>query len=217
MWHLLYDKDSSRGTLYAAKNFLHATKVQDDPMKDVDATIDFLTEYTKAMILAALEELIQQQKVTANHLPLQEETAMNDILDLMVDNAFPAIHSQFEDENIYKCKHCIKSFKKVATLRKHIKAKHSDDSNVKYVEHPLMEPHEKKCHYCGKETRSQAALKKYLTKFHPDVLTRSRDDENQFEQTTSNNFVCEVLKIQAKWQFKKSPKRCTCTQKHFSQ
>ncbi len=96
MWHLLYDKDSSRdiSTLYAEKNFLHATKVQDDPMKDVDATIDFLTEYTKAMILAALEELIQQQKVTANHLPLQEETAMNDILDLMIDNAFPAIHSQ---------------------------------------------------------------------------------------------------------------------------
>lgn len=190
----LYDRDSGCdvGTLYAAKNFLHATKVQDDPMKDVDATIDFLTEYTKAMILAALEELIQQQKVTANHLPLQEETAMNDTLELVVDYAFPAILSQFEDENIYNCKHCNKNFKKVATLRKHIKAKHSDDSNAKHVEHPLMEPQEKKCHYCGKETKSQAALKKHLTEFHPDALTGSGDDKDQVEPITSNNLVCEV-------------------------
>eukprot|EP00794_Sanderia_malayensis_P001477 gene1477-1634_t len=117
---------------------------------------------------------------------------MDEILELITDFAFSAIQDQFEDENIYKSKHCGKSFKKVATLRKHLKSKHSDDAQVKHVEHPLMESQEKKCQYCGKETRSQSELQKQMTEFHPDPLTSCRDEVDQANQTVPNNFVCEI-------------------------
>ena len=127
IWHLLYDKGSASniGTLYAAKNFLHATNVPEDPMDDVDATIDFLTEYTKALILAALHQVIETEKLDLRCLEINQEPFMNRILDLIVDNfALPTIYAEWKEEDIFKCKECGKSFKKVATLRKHRSNKH---------------------------------------------------------------------------------------------
>ena len=74
IWHLLYDKNSTGDicTLYAAKNLLNATNVPLEPMDDVDASIDFLTEYTKAIVLAAFGELSQTEKHDLNCLKIDQ-------------------------------------------------------------------------------------------------------------------------------------------------
>ena len=52
---MLYSSKSAqdKGTLYAAKNFLNASNIPVDPMKDVNGATDFLWKYTDAMILSA--------------------------------------------------------------------------------------------------------------------------------------------------------------------
>ena len=59
VWNILYDTESAAniGTLHAARNFLNARNVPLNPMDNVDATFDFLEQYTDAMILATFEEV----------------------------------------------------------------------------------------------------------------------------------------------------------------
>lgn len=63
---MLYSSKSAqdKGTLYAAKNFLNASNVPVDPMKDVNGATDFLWKYTDAMILSACLDTLQMKKFT---------------------------------------------------------------------------------------------------------------------------------------------------------
>lgn len=58
VWKLLYSGSSSRdpGTLHAARNFLKAHNVSTQPMKDVNASVEFLDKYTDALIVSAVLE-----------------------------------------------------------------------------------------------------------------------------------------------------------------
>ena len=95
-------------------------------MNNVDATFDFLEQYTEALILAAFEEVKKKHSLNLNVPELQQDHLMNFILDQIVDDfALPSLSSEWNtDEDIFKCKECGKTYKKVAALRKHRKEKH---------------------------------------------------------------------------------------------
>ena len=113
---MLYDHDSAgdQGTLFAARNFLNARNVPTNPMNDVDATFDFLEQYTEALILAAFEEAKEKHSLNLNVPELQQDHLMNFILDQIFDNfALPSLSSEWNtDEDIFKCKECGKTYKK---------------------------------------------------------------------------------------------------------
>ena len=193
IWHLLYDKDSAGdiGTLFAAKNFLHASNVPAEPMEYVDAAIDFLREYTKALILAAFDNVVKAEKLSLQYLGPEQEPLMNKILDLIIDKfALPSIQSEWEEDNIFKCKDCGKQYKKVASLRKHRKSKHGIDHAAE-KELPVIGQSETTCPYCCKKYKTQANLTKHIEAKH-------KDDDLPFpvanSDETNQDFTCEVCK-----------------------
>ena len=84
---------------------------------------------------------------------------MNFILDQIVDDfALPSLSSEWNtDEDIFKCKECGKTYKKVATLRKHRKEKHGPGKE---------KVQEYKCKYCGKVYKKLNYFTSHLEKKH---------------------------------------------------
>ncbi|XP_033638557.1 uncharacterized protein LOC117299208 [Asterias rubens] len=55
IWLHLYNTTSSgdKGTLYAARNFLEARRITSDPMRNINAAADLISQYTTALVIAA--------------------------------------------------------------------------------------------------------------------------------------------------------------------
>lgn len=68
IWLHLYDTTSSgdKGTLYAARNFLEARGVTSDPMKNINAAADLITQYTIALVIAAAMNYFGMESMSDN-------------------------------------------------------------------------------------------------------------------------------------------------------
>jgi len=106
---------------------LNARNVPLDPMDDVDASYEFLESYTEALILSAYEEGKEDFKSVATTIPTKQESAMNALLDNIVDKfALPKIESNWNiDDAKYHFPNCDKKYTRISSLRKHLKDKHS--------------------------------------------------------------------------------------------
>ena len=65
IWHHLWNPASSSevGTLYSAKNFLHAQNATVHPMDSIDASSEFLANYTEALVLSLFDTLLKDTGV----------------------------------------------------------------------------------------------------------------------------------------------------------
>ena len=123
---------------------------------------------------------------------------MNRILDLIVDNfALPIIYAECKEEDIFKCKECGKSFKKVATFRKHRSNKHGPFTAPERYR-PVIDQNQKNCPFCCKKYKSTVNLKKHIEKKHEgetipfEVRSDSISDaESQGEASTADH-ACEI-------------------------
>jgi hypothetical protein len=195
VWNLLYDVNSGKdiGTLYAANNFLNAKNVPLNPMDDVDASYEFLEQYTEALILAAYEEVKGSYKPIDNLLPAEQESAMNSILDKIVDEfAIPSISSDWRiDDAMFKCSKCDKRYKRIASLRKHNKEKHSMELDEDV--HSNSTTKDIECKYCKKKYMQEKAFKNHMSKKHPrQSLTESAssDSSDDFVYRYSCSALC---------------------------
>ena len=156
----MYDKNSAAesSTLYAAKKILNARNVPITPMDDVDASFEFFEQYTEALLLAAVQQVIE----TKNIVVFDEdkglmELILNEIVEKFVS---PGLQWDFEENlNFYECGSCGKRYKKLNTLRKHVQEKHGGPQ-------ASNEDDGKQCPVCGKIYVKAANLKKHIREKH---------------------------------------------------
>ena len=162
---MLYVVSSGKdnGTIYAARNFLNAKNVPLDPMDNVDAAYEFLEEYTEALILSAYDQVKSNFQNLDNCLPAEQESTMHAILDKMVDDfAIPSVYSDWKiDSAMFMCPECDKSYKRIASLRKHQKEKHG------FGEKSNSTNNELECKFCNKEYKRERSYRNHLIKKHP--------------------------------------------------
>lgn len=131
-------------------------------MDDVDASFDFLEQYTEAMVLAAYEEVKQGQAVNVNVLRQEQEEVMNLILDTILDRfVLPSVAVDSRpDEDHWRCNDCGKKYKKVKSLRKHRQEKHGAANEA-------IRGYE--CNHCRKLYKTSANFKKHIKKVKHDA------------------------------------------------
>ena len=142
-------------------------------MDEVDASIDFLKEYTKALTLAALDNVIANEQLKLQCTELEQEALMNKILDLIADKfTLPPIDSEMDEGDTFQCKDCGRKFKKVASLCKHQKTKHNLTAAPKSKK-PIIGESERICPFCCKDYKKSANLKKHIERSMRVVLCHS--------------------------------------------
>ncbi|XP_011679955.2 uncharacterized protein LOC105445739 [Strongylocentrotus purpuratus] len=137
IWTLLYSTSSARdtGTMYAARNFLRAHNVSNDPMKDINASVEFLDKYTEALIVCAALEHFGMEAVTSeptkhpyDPMTMDPTVYVKEQLHSIVDKF--ALHEgpDFAKQADYVCPHCQKVYKRLSGIRKHMEDKHSQQA-----------------------------------------------------------------------------------------
>ncbi|KAJ8048370.1 hypothetical protein HOLleu_00653 [Holothuria leucospilota] len=132
IWYFLYSTSSARdhATLFSARNFLNARGVSKEPMKNINAATELLDNYTDALIIAATLEFFgmntiedQPKEHTFHMMNMDPYVYVNDTMKTLVKKF--AIHEGPELRTVQiKCDTCGKEYRRVATLRKHIREKH---------------------------------------------------------------------------------------------
>ena len=183
MWNTLYDVNSGKdiGTLYAAKNFLNAKNVPLDPMDNVDAAYDFFEQYTEALIVSAYDEVKHDYQNSNSCLPAEQENVMHSLLDKIVDEfAIPIVQSDMKiDSAMFKCSECDKSYKRMASLRKHQKEKHS----IAIVDNSNSSKNEFECKFCHKKYKQEGSFRKHMTQKHPQLSTTDSHKQQDASQS----------------------------------
>ncbi len=131
----LYDTTSSgdKGTLYAARNFLEARGVTTDPMKNINAAADLITQYTIALVIAAAMNYFGMESISdhptkndfhfATHLDRSHYVIM--FLGELVDRyAVPSNDELKQDSPVLSCPNCRKTYVTQRGLKNHMKSKH---------------------------------------------------------------------------------------------
>ena len=98
IWSILFNPKSAgdKGALYSAKNFLNAKNVPVNPMHDIDATFDFIQQYTEALVIAVYEEIKIKHQLNMSKLPDEQEVAMDFVLEEIVSGlVMPSISVDF--------------------------------------------------------------------------------------------------------------------------
>ena len=96
--------------MYAAKNFLNAVNVPLVPMDDVDASFEFLKQYTEGLILAATKNVIVNTGLTNFS---ESKELMEAIIDQVMEKFVkPGLtwNLDLEEGNLFKCNFCNKQF-----------------------------------------------------------------------------------------------------------
>nr|XP_054757175.1 uncharacterized protein LOC129263286 [Lytechinus pictus] len=136
IWKVLYSTKSARdpGTLYASRNFLRATNVPASPLKDVNASVEFLTRYSESLIVAAalhhfgMEDVNSQP--TRNIIDKDSTNVADEVkeqLGRLVDRY--AIHEgpHFDRASKFVCPLCNKEYVHQRSLQKHTEQQHSNE------------------------------------------------------------------------------------------
>jgi hypothetical protein len=183
VWNTLYNVNSGKdiGTLYAAKNFLNAKNVPLDPMDNVDAAYDFFEQYTEALIVSAYDEVKHDYQNSNSCLPAEQENVMHSLLDKIVDEfAIPIVQSDMKiDSAMFKCLECDKSYKRMASLRKHQKEKHS----IAIVDNSNSSKNEFECKFCHKKYKQEGSFRKHMTQEHPQLSTTDSHKQQDASQS----------------------------------
>ena len=136
-----------------------------DPMQDVDATYDFLVEYTEALVLAAYQEIVDVQNLQLdNVLEIERSDVVRKLLEEMTDKfAFPSMIKESDLQNDHlTCQHCGKKYKSVNTLRRHQAFKHLLSTSLVEEEVPVAIA----CKFCYKIYQKNSTYKNHLQEKH---------------------------------------------------
>lgn len=135
VWKLLYSTSSARdtGTMYNARNYLRAHNVSQEPMKDVNASVEFIDKYTDSLIVCAGLEYFGMQTIDSepeknkfNMMTMQPTQYVQEHLGALVDQF--AFHDgpEFAKHDKILCPRCEKSYSTTQGLRKHMRTKHAN-------------------------------------------------------------------------------------------
>ena len=135
IWSHLYDTTSSgdKGTLYAARNFLEARKVGSDPMRNINAAADLITQLTIALVIAAsmkyfgidsiADEPTQNDFQFSVHHDRSQYVHM--VLEEIIDQyAIPSIDEMKLDSSVLSCPNCTKTYTTQRGLKNHMRNVH---------------------------------------------------------------------------------------------
>ncbi len=136
IWLHLYDTTSSgdKGTLYAARNFLEARKVTSDPMRNINAAADLISQYTVALVIAAAMEYFGLDAVsdhpTRNDFVYDKHKDRTpyvyNVLEEIVNNyAIPSNDEVRKDSPVLSCPSCKKKYQTQRGFKNHMKQKPS--------------------------------------------------------------------------------------------
>ena len=134
-------------------------------MQDVDATYDFLVEYTEALVLAAYQEIVDVQNLQLdNVLEIERSDVVRKLLEEMTDKfAFPSMIKESDLQNDHlTCQHCGKKYKSVNTLRRHQAFKHLLSTSLVEEEVPVAIA----CKFCYKIYQKNSTYKNHLQEKH---------------------------------------------------
>ena len=194
---MLYDKHSAAeiGTMYAAKNFLNAVNVPLVPMDDVDASFEFLKQYTEGLILAATKNVIVNTGLTNFS---ESKELMEAIIDQVMEKFVkPGLtwNLDLEEGNLFKCNFCNKQFKRLNTLRKHQQKLHAN-----IVDNPDVGNDQLECHLCHKVYKIHSNLKKHIEKMHTyefykSTNLKSDEKEDSLQRYTSVGLTLGLLAL----------------------
>ena len=132
----MYSTSSSRdpGTLFAARNFLKAYNISSQPMKDVNASVEFLNKYTDSLIVCAALQHFDMENVdsppkknTFDMMTMEPMQYVQEQLEHIVDKF--AIHEgpDYNTPTKLRCPHCPKEYVQQRGLRNHMQKKHSTE------------------------------------------------------------------------------------------
>ena len=130
IWKHLYNQSSTteKGTLYAARNYLHTHNVTVDPMKNINAAEHLLMQYT----FFGLDGPESQPTKNTFQLDLHGDkqhyasTIMNKFVEEM---ALPSNIKLDIDSPVFTCNVCQKQYASRKNLRKHQRDKHPNVEN----------------------------------------------------------------------------------------
>ena len=135
IWLHLYNTTSSgdKGTLYAARNFLEARRITSDPMRNINAAADLISQYTTALVIAASMKYFGIDSV--NDQPTRNQFQfgvhpdrshyVNMVLEDIVNKyALPSINEMKQDTSKLSCPNCKKTYITQRGLQNHMKNIH---------------------------------------------------------------------------------------------
>ena len=135
IWLHLYNTTSSgdKGTLYAARNFLEARRITSDPMRNINAAADLISQYTTALVIAASMKYFGIDSV--NDQPTRNQFQfgvhpdrshyVNMVLeDIVNEYALPSINEMKQDTSKLSCPNCKKTYITQRGLQNHMKNIH---------------------------------------------------------------------------------------------
>jgi hypothetical protein len=140
----------------------------------------FFEQYTEALIVSAYDEVKHAYQNINSCLPAEQENVMHSLLDKNVDAfAIPTVQSDIKiDSAMFKCSECDKSYKRMASLRKHQKEKHS----IAIVDNSNSSKNEFECKFCHNKYKQEGSFRKHMTQKHPQLSTtdsRKQQDASQ--------------------------------------
>lgn len=177
MYKILYERNSSGdiGTLYQARNFLHAINSPHHPMDDPDAAIDFIEKYTISLILACYKTSESCLGVEEPRLKHEKEQTMEKILSHITDKyALPQTPDFTDLKKGLVCKVCNKAFKRLTGLRKHSFEKHNEAPKDQIV---AQFP----CPHCPKTYKKRVNLKSHMQAKHDGITSFVKEPETSNE------------------------------------